>query len=192
MPTKKRNTLFTNRSPRKKQVTFLKQELNTAKKNLKVIQTSFATQDTLYQKRLVAESTYLSVVRELNEQQGKVDSLGIKILQAKELIIEYEIRLQSVISTAKSQALQQLGVIKAEKAETVELYEKIEMQVQRLAVKSPLDSIVKGLNINTVGGVIAPGSQLIEIVPTSGDLLAEIKVSPNYIGHSENHLIRFC
>lgn len=168
---------------KKEQVNFLQQELVTAKKNLKVIKKSFSTQDTLYQERLVAESTYLTIVRELNEQQGKADSLAIRILQAKELITEYEIRLQSTISTANSKALQQLGTVESEQADTKELFEKIERQVNRLAVLSPLDGIVKGLSIHTVGGVIAPGSQLMEIVPTTGELLAEIKISPNDIGH---------
>lgn len=168
---------------KKEQVQLLRQELSTAEKNLSIVQSSFATQSTLYNERLVAETTYLAVVREMNEQQGKVDSLKIKILQAKDLISEYEIRLQSTISSAKSQALQQLGTVESDLAETKELFEKLDQQVSRLAIRAPTEGIVKGLSIHTVGGVIAPGSQLMEIVPTTGELLAEIKISPNDIGH---------
>lgn len=168
---------------KREQLNLFRQELSTARKNLGVVKASFATQDTLYQERLVAETTYLAVVRELNDQQGKVDSLKIKCLQAEDLINEYEIRLQSTISTAKNHALQQLGDIESDQAETREHLENLTQQVHRLAVRSPINGIIKGLNIHTVGGVVAPGSRLLEIVPTSDELLAEIKISPNDIGH---------
>ncbi|WP_084457171.1 HlyD family type I secretion periplasmic adaptor subunit [Desulfogranum mediterraneum] len=181
--TKEKELIRRQITQKKEQLNLLQQELATARKNLEVVEASFATQNQLYQERLVAETTYLNAVRELNNQQGKVDSLQIKLLQAKDLINEYEIRLQSSISTAKNMALQQLGEVEQELAESKELYEKLSNQVRRLALRAPTEGIVKGLSVHTVGGVIAPGSQLMEIVPTSGELLAEIKISPSDIGH---------
>ncbi len=168
---------------KKEQVRLLKRELATAREGLVIAKTAFKTQDELFKERLVSETTYLAVVKEMNEQQGKVDTLAIRIHQAKDLISEYELRLQSTISETRDTVLQKLGEAEAEQFETQELYEKLLLQVKRLAVQSPTDGIVKGLEVHTIGGVISPGSKLMEIVPSEGELYAEVKVSPNDIGH---------
>ncbi|HEX7342934.1 MAG TPA: HlyD family efflux transporter periplasmic adaptor subunit, partial [bacterium] len=47
--------------------------------------------------------------------------------------------------------------------------------------KSPVNGTVNRLLINTVGGVIQPGMNLVEIVPTEGTLLIETKIPPRDI-----------
>jgi len=54
-------------------------------------------------------------------------------------------------------------------------------QVTRTVIKSPINGIVQKIYVNTVGGVIKPGDNLIEIVPTEGGLLIEAKVKPSDI-----------
>jgi adhesin transport system membrane fusion protein len=54
-------------------------------------------------------------------------------------------------------------------------------QVTRTVIKSPINGIVQKLYVNTVGGVIKPGDNLIEIVPTEGGLLVEAKIKPSDI-----------
>ena len=73
---------------KKEQEKLLTHELATARKTLDIAKTAFATQDKLFKERLVAETTYLAVVRELNEQQGQVNGLEIKIIQARDAISE--------------------------------------------------------------------------------------------------------
>lgn len=168
---------------KKEQVRLLERELATAREGLVIARTAFATQNKLFNERLVSETTYLAVVKDKNEQQGKVDTLQIKILQAKDLIAEYESRLLSTISEAREKVLQKLGEVEAKRFETLELYEKTLFQVNRLEVRAPIDGVIKGLEVKTIGGVISPGSRLMEIVHSGGELFAEVKVSPNDIGH---------
>ena len=168
---------------KKEQVTLLDRELATARKALEIAKTAFATQDRLYKKRLVSETTYLAVVRDLNKQQGEVASLLIKIDQARDAISEYEWRLQSTLADARDRALQQLGQVESERSETEKILAKLQRQIARLEIRSPVDGVVKGLEIHTVGGVISPGRTLMEIVPARSELFAEVKISPNDIGH---------
>jgi HlyD family secretion protein/adhesin transport system membrane fusion protein len=168
---------------KQKQVHLLRKELATARKALEIAEEAFATQEELYRERLVPETTFLAAKRDINSQRGAVDSIEIKIQQALDTISEFEWRLQSSGSTAKEEALQRLGNIESELSESLELKDKLEKQIKRLTVRSPTAGIVKGLEVHTVGGVIAPGSRLMEIVPVEGELLAEIKISPNDIGH---------
>jgi len=54
----------------------------------------------------------------------------------------------------------------------------LEDRVKRTIVKSPVDGTVKQLLINTVGAVIQPGMDLLEIVPSNDTLLIEAKIRP--------------
>ena len=52
-------------------------------------------------------------------------------------------------------------------------------------VRAPVAGIVKHLNINTLGGVMRSGDQLMEISPTESELIVEIRISPADIGQLE-------
>ncbi|MBU0859625.1 MAG: HlyD family efflux transporter periplasmic adaptor subunit, partial [Alphaproteobacteria bacterium] len=55
-------------------------------------------------------------------------------------------------------------------------------RVQRLAVKAPVNGLVKGLSVNTIGGVVQPGQALMEIIPMDENLVVEVRIPPRYIG----------
>jgi adhesin transport system membrane fusion protein len=57
----------------------------------------------------------------------------------------------------------------------------LEDRVTRTAVRSPVNGTVKQVKINTLGGVIQPGMELMEIVPLDDSLLVEAKVGPKDI-----------
>ena len=63
-----------------------------------------------------------------------------------------------------------------------ESHTNLEDQVDRTMVRSPVEGIIKKINITTVGGVIQPGMDLMEIVPVEDTLLIEAEISPKDIG----------
>ncbi len=165
------------------QLTGLEQEIVTAEKTLAISTTSFNNQAELYRERLVPEITYLAALKDKNEQQGRVESLRSRLAQTRAAINEQEARLRSLHSASRDNVLQKLGAIEEERAENREVLDKLQHQVERLEVRAPISGVAKGLEVHTVGGVVAPGSRLLEIVPTDRTLLAEIKISPTDIGH---------
>ena len=48
---------------------------------------------------------------------------------------------------------------------------------------SPQDGKVNNINITTIGGVVKPGEVIMELLPTSSDLIVEAKVSPGDIAY---------
>ncbi len=55
-------------------------------------------------------------------------------------------------------------------------------RLTRTTVRSPVKGIIKQLKVNTVGGVIKPGMDILEIVPLDNTLLIETKIRPSDIG----------
>ncbi len=168
---------------KREQLKILRSEMVTTKAGLKIAAAGFATQEKLYREHLIPESTYLTALKEKNSLEGKVSTLQLQIAQARQTIKEYEWRLKSMVSATRDDALQQLGNIKTEIAENRELLHKLEKQIRHLEIRSPVSGVVKGLNVHTIGAVIQPGRTIMEIVPTGSDLLAEVRISPNDIGH---------
>jgi adhesin transport system membrane fusion protein len=54
-------------------------------------------------------------------------------------------------------------------------------QLRRTVITSPARGIVKAVRVNTIGGVIGPGGELMEIVPLDDQLLVEARLSPRDI-----------
>ncbi|MEX2518992.1 MAG: HlyD family efflux transporter periplasmic adaptor subunit, partial [Paracoccaceae bacterium] len=54
-------------------------------------------------------------------------------------------------------------------------------QLERLVFRAPMRGIVKDIAVTTIGGVIAPGGQLMTIVPMDDQLLIEARISPRDI-----------
>lgn len=52
------------------------------------------------------------------------------------------------------------------------------MLATNTTVVSPVRGIIKQLKVNTIGGVVQPGSDMLEIVPLDDSLLIEAKVRP--------------
>ena len=53
--------------------------------------------------------------------------------------------------------------------------------VSRTSVRSPVAGTIKGMQFHTVGGVISPGTRIVDIVPEDDELIVEAQVSPNDI-----------
>jgi len=49
-------------------------------------------------------------------------------------------------------------------------------------IRSPVNGTVKTLTANTVGGVVSPGKDIMEIVPSDDTLLLEVRINPRDIG----------
>ncbi|MDJ0933318.1 HlyD family efflux transporter periplasmic adaptor subunit [Breoghania sp.] len=56
-------------------------------------------------------------------------------------------------------------------------------RVQRLVITAPMAGRIKGLQTQTVGGVVAPGATVMEIVPDLARPLVEVRISTRDIGH---------
>lgn len=58
-------------------------------------------------------------------------------------------------------------------------------QLDRTVIKSPLHGIVNGLSVTTIGGVVRPGEEILEIIPLGEELFVEARVKPENIASVE-------
>jgi adhesin transport system membrane fusion protein len=77
--------------------------------------------------------------------------------------------------------LTELNEVRTELSKIQSTGKALEDRVSRTLVTSPVRGIVKQLLVNTIGGVIQPGSDLVEIVPLDDKLLVEARIRPQDI-----------
>jgi len=83
----------------------------------------------------------------------------------------------------KLEVYEQLAKVTSEKAELQSELRRESSEVERLQVRSPVDGIVKSFNVRVVGGVVAPGSVVAEVVPVGEQMMAFTRVAPKDIGN---------
>lgn len=93
------------------------------------------------------------------------------------------------LSQAKAELLRyrrtnmdELNLSANEMAQTEEQLNKMRDRLQRVDVVSPVDGVVQDLKFRTVGGVVPPGAVLMNVIPSDGNLHAEVRALPTDIG----------
>ena len=126
----------------------------------------------------MSEVELLRLEREVNELKGKLNNNRLAIPRIKSAISEAENRIKERQEQFISKAQSELNNAKTEFASLSESSTALEDRVKRTEILSPVKGTVKQIKINTIGGVIQPGMDLIEIVPSEDVLLIEADIRP--------------
>jgi membrane fusion protein, adhesin transport system len=139
----------------------LQEAVETNRRSAGLLQRELAVAEGLAGKGLMSEVETMRVRRQLNELQ----------LQAQERINRF-----------RQDAAADLVRVRNELAQLEEQMVVRDDALRRTTLNSPVRGIVKVIRINTVGGVIAPGAPVMEVVPLSDRVLIEARVRPSDIG----------
>ncbi|MGI4839860.1 MAG: HlyD family type I secretion periplasmic adaptor subunit [Janthinobacterium lividum] len=115
------------------------------------------------------------------ETRGQMDSTGLAIPRAQAAINEVQRKVDETRGKFRSDALTQLNEARTNLNKAQATSKGLEDRVSRTMVTSPVRGIIKQLLVNTVGGVIQPGSDLVEVVPLDDTLLVEARIRPQDI-----------
>ncbi len=112
-------------------------------------------------------------------KEGLVPKVDVIRLQQK--ISELEGKLAVESETFQSKVREELSNEQAELASLTKALMGLKDKMVRTLIRSPVDGIVKKVNIATIGGIIKPGADIMEVVPIKDTLLIEAKVRPQDI-----------
>ena len=129
----------------------------------------------------VSEVEILRLEREANTLQGQLESTKLQIPAVQSKLAEAKQAIENKKLTYHNEAKQELNNTLAELETIAVSAVALEDRLKRTHVKSPVHGTVNRLLVNTVGGVIQPGMDLIEIVPLEDTLLVETKIKPSDI-----------
>jgi len=129
----------------------------------------------------ISQVEVLRLKRAEVESRGQLEATTLAMPRAEAAIKEVERKIDETRGRFRSEALAELNEARTELSKIQSTGKALEDRVNRTLVTSPVRGIVKQLLVNTIGGVIQPGSDLVEIVPLDDNLLVEARIRPQDI-----------
>jgi adhesin transport system membrane fusion protein len=146
----------------------LKQSLALAQRRLNIINSM--------EDGVVSQIDKLKAQQDVHDLKSEIDLAQLQLPQAKSAEQEAQNRMKEQELTFRSEAATDLSKQRLEQASVIQQLKAGKDKVTRTEVRSPVRGTVKEIKIRTVGGVIKPGEDLMEIVPIEDTLLVEAQV----------------
>lgn len=116
--------------------------------------------------------------RSLAETLGELDDLNAKVAAAKVAVEETKLKMLQLDKRFKTQVVDALTVAQEELYDMQQRLLAINDRLQRTLISAPASGYVLGLKPNVEGAVVAPGEELMAIVPDVEKLVIDAKMSP--------------
>ena len=129
----------------------------------------------------VSEVEVLRLQRDVDRFRGERDIAQAQIQRAQAAIGEATRKIQEVELDYRNTAGKEFSETMAKLNALTQTSTGLTDRVKQSAIRSPVKGTVKRLLVNTVGGVVSPGKDIVEVVPLEGKLILEAKVAPRDI-----------
>jgi adhesin transport system membrane fusion protein len=135
----------------------------------------------LFRQKVVPEIEMLRVEQKESEAKGQLEVVRASKQKAIAGIQEAQARSATARATLRSQADEELAKSRGDLAVLEENIKSAKDRVFRTELKSPVHGIINKLNVTTIGAVVQPGGNVMEIVPLDDTLLVEGRIRPQDI-----------
>lgn len=149
--------------------------------SLALLRKEIAMSEPLVSSGAISPVEVLRLKRAEVESRGQLDATTLALPRAHAAIKEIESKIGETRGRFRSEALTQLNEARTELSKLKSTGKALEDRVRRTLVTSPVRGVVQQMLVSTIGGVIQPGSDIVEIVPLDDTLLVEAKVRPQDI-----------
>ncbi|MFZ5734791.1 MAG: HlyD family type I secretion periplasmic adaptor subunit [Pseudomonadota bacterium] len=135
----------------------------------------------LFRQKVVPEIEMLRVERQASEMRGQLEVIRASTQKAQAGIQEAQARVETTRAALRAQADEDLAKSRGDLAVLDENIKSAKDRVFRTELKSPVHGIVNKLNVTTIGAVVQPGGNVMEVVPLDDTLLVEGRIRPQDI-----------
>lgn len=132
----------------------------------------------LQKRGFVSKSRLRSVERTAASLDGNYGALRAEVARTSEGIGETRLRIASIDRSLMEEVANELRGIQVRLSEILPRLSAAREQLERSQVRAPSSGRVVGLAVFTVGGVVAPGETLMQVVPQDRSLIVQAKALP--------------
>lgn len=142
----------------------------------------------------VSQVDILRLEREVSRNRGDAEQALAQIARVQAAIGEASRKIQETELTFRNEARRDLAEVGGKLNVLAEGSVALADKVDKAQVKSPVRGRVQRLLANTVGGVVQPGKDIVEIVPLDDTLVLEARVLPKdiaFIRPGQSAMVKF-
>ncbi|MDC0069216.1 HlyD family type I secretion periplasmic adaptor subunit, partial [Gammaproteobacteria bacterium] len=159
----------------------LKAAKNKLTRNAALAKKELEITEPLVESGAVSQVELLRLQAAVNDSLGQLEETSIAIPGSEAAVAEANQKIEERRQQFQSAAQAELNEAKTDLSRLNISNVALEDRVNRTTVKSPVDGTVNQVLVNTIGAVIQPGMDLIEIVPSNDTLLVEAHIRPSDI-----------
>ena len=130
----------------------------------------------------VSEVEVFRLEREAARLRGDREQATAQIARVQAAILEATRKIDEVQLSSRNQMSAELSETMSKLASLSQGGRALEDKVKHADIKSPMRGTVKRLLVNTVGAVVQPGKEVVEVVPLDDTLILEVQITPKDIG----------
>lgn len=173
--------LETRLDQRKAEIEEILIEQRSIQNNLNLLLKEIETVEPLVKASLAPETRLISLEREREDLQGRLDQIPSSINRINSSITEIKLQLDAETKSFHTNSLSELAQINLEIADLNARLPNIKQRLSRSDISSPITGIVNRITYQSKDAFIKPGDVLIEIVPINDDLIVEAQIDPKDI-----------
>ena len=143
-----------------------------------LIQQELAMVRPAVEKGVVSRVDLLRLERQASDIDGELAMARLAVPRLRAAEQEGRQKADQFIDDFRAKASRELSDARAEQSVVSATKVALEDRLDRTVVRAPVAGTVKQVKVNTVGGVVQPGMDLVEIVPTDDALMVEARVRP--------------
>lgn len=168
-------------SQRRSEISEVRTKLSSLQSSLKLAREEESILKPQVAKGNASKIELVRVQRDIADLTGQIANLQSSLPRAEAAVSESQRRAEQIRATFQAEARTELNQRRQQVGALSEKIQAGEDRVTRTEVRSPVRGIIKSLKINTIGGVIRPGEDLIDIVPLEDSLIVEAQLTPRQI-----------
>ena len=163
---------------KKQELIELGKRIRQFERSLDLAEQEIAIKTPLVERGTIPRLDMLILQREENEIRGTLETSRQAIPRIESGITEVKRKISEARAVFRSGALKELNEAQVQLNGLTESLKSSVNRTKRTAVLAPVDGTINRILINTIGGVVRGGMDLIEIVPRDDKLLIEAKIVP--------------
>ena len=152
-------------------------------KSLDLVKQEITIKKPLKDRGIISEVEFLQLQQKEAELEGEIESVDLSTPRIQSTIDEARFNKKKEKLDFQNKAKKELNEVNAEIGRIRETQTALQDRVKRTTLRSPVNGIVQRLYTNTIGGVISPGSNILDIVPQEDALLVESRIKPADIAY---------
>jgi adhesin transport system membrane fusion protein len=157
-------------------------EKKSQEQNYALAKEELSLNEPLLKSGAISHVEILHIKQRVNDAHAKLNQAKSNVPKAKAALNEALQKKQSYMSETRARFEKERNEVKSKLNAMQSKGVSLKAKLSHSIVKSPVTGTVKKINFNTIGGVIRPGMEVMQVVPSDDKLLIEVKIKPKDIG----------
>lgn len=156
-------------------------ELDFTQSELKLVEQEYQRMSDLFRQNLVSRNRVTQLELDSTRLKNSLGKLSSRRAGLRSSIEETQIQISQIGRLREEQILTELRIAQTQADSFSEALKTVSKKAKLVKIAAPVSGVVHEMTASTIGGVIAPGQEIMQIIPKRDSLVINAQVMPQDI-----------